>query len=131
MTRDTDRTTFLRRSLLLDGVASAACGALLLVAARPVSALIGLDAPGIPIAVGIGLLVYAAALFWNARRPLISRGEVLTAVMLNAAWVVASLVLIVDGPLTTLGNVLVAAVALGVLLFAVLEAIGLRRLREA
>lgn len=36
----------LRRSLPLDGAASAACGALLLVAARPVSALIGLDAPG-------------------------------------------------------------------------------------
>ncbi|MBI2203306.1 MAG: hypothetical protein HYU41_05585 [Candidatus Rokubacteria bacterium] len=131
MTRDTDRTTFLRRSLLLDGVASAACGALLLVAARPISTLIGLDAPGIAIAVGVGLLVYAAALFWNARRSRISRGEVLTAVVLNAVWVAASLVLIVDGPLTMPGNVLVAAVALAVLLFAVLEAIGLRRLREA
>ena len=35
------------------------------------------------------------------------------------------------GPLTTLGNVAVAAVALAVLGFAVLELVGLRRLREA
>jgi hypothetical protein len=33
----TDRAIFLRRSLQLDGIASALCGALLLLAARPVS----------------------------------------------------------------------------------------------
>jgi hypothetical protein len=41
--------------------------------------------------------------------------------------VVGSAVLIVDGPLTLIGNLAVAAVAAAVLLFAVLEVIGLRR----
>jgi hypothetical protein len=40
-------------------------------------------------------------------------------------------VLILDGPLTLVGNLVVGAVAVAVLLFAVLEIVGLRRLREA
>jgi hypothetical protein len=126
-----DRETFLRRSLQLDGIASALCGALLLLAAGPVSALAGLPGPGIARAVGAGLLVYAAALLWNAARATVSRGEALLAVVLNAGWVAGSAVLIVDGPLTLAGNLAVAAVAAVVLLFAVLEVVGLRRLREA
>ena len=126
-----DRATFLRRSLQLDGIASALCGALLLVAAGPVSTLAGLPGPGLARAVGAGLLVYAAALLWNAARATVSRGEVQLAVVLNAGWVAGSAVLIVDGPLTLVGNLAVGAVAVAVLLFAVLEMIGLRRLRAA
>jgi hypothetical protein len=81
--------------------------------------------------VGAGLLVYAAALLWNAARATISRGEALLAVVLNAGWVAGSAVLIVDGPLTLVGNLAVGAVAGAVLLFAVLEIVGLRRLRAA
>jgi len=51
--------------------------------------------------------------------------------VLNAAWVLGSIAVIELGPLTTLGNVAVAAVALAVLGFAVLEIVGLRRVREA
>jgi hypothetical protein len=126
-----DRATFLRRSLQLDGIASALCGALLLLAAGPVSALAGLPGPGIARAVGAGLLVYAAALLWNAARATVNRGEAFLAVVLNAGWVAGSAVLIVDGPLTLAGNLAVAAVAAVVLLFAVLEVVGLRRLCEA
>jgi len=131
MTRSTDHATFLRRSLQLDGIASALCGLIMLAGAPLISPLIGLTRPAIAMAVGGGLLVYAGALLWNARRPTISRTEVLVAVVLNAAWVAGSLVLIVDGPLTMIGNVAVAAIAAAVLLFAVLEGVGLRRLRAA
>ena len=124
-----DNTTFLRRSLQLDGAASGLTGALLVLAAPPISRLIGLSAPGIARAVGVGLLIFAAALLWNASRPAPSRGETMLAVALNAVWVVGSLVLIVDGPLTLLGAGAVAAVAAAVLGFSVLEVIGLRRLR--
>ena len=44
---------------------------------------------------------------------------------------ITSRALIELGPLTALGNVAVAAVALAVLAFAMLEIVGLRRLREA
>ena len=126
-----DRTMFLRRSLQLDGLASGLCGIALLVAASPVSRLIGLAYPTVAMVVGAGLVLFAAALFWNARRATISRVEAVGAVVLNGAWVLGSIVLIAGGPLTLLGNVVVAAVAAAVLAFAVLESIGLWQLSEA
>jgi hypothetical protein len=126
-----DRTTFLRRSLQLDGIASGLCGALLLLAAGPIAALIGLPGPGLARAAGAGLLVFAAALLWNAARATVSRGEALGTVVLNVAWVLGSAIVIVDGPLTLVGNLAVAAVAAAVVLFTVLEIVGLRRLRAA
>jgi hypothetical protein len=129
--RTADETSFLRRSLQLDGVASGLCGVLLLAAAGPVAPLMGLGSPGIARAVGALFVVFAAAVLWNAARATVSRGGALAAVVLNAAWVLGSAVVIVDGPLTALGNVAVAAVAAAVLLFAVLEAVGLARLRQA
>jgi hypothetical protein len=131
MVTQTDHSRFLRRSLQLDGVASGLCGAVLLFAAQPISTLFGLSTSGVARIVGGLLLVYAAALLWNARRLTVSRGETLLAVALNAAWVLGSLVVVVDGPLTLIGNAAVAAVAAAVLGFAVLEVLGLRRLREA
>ncbi|HEV8585086.1 MAG TPA: hypothetical protein VGT02_08960 [Methylomirabilota bacterium] len=126
-----DRTGFLRKSLQLDGVASGLTGALLLFGAAPVSALIGLSSPALARAVGAGLLVFAAALLWHAGRARVSRAEALGTVALNAAWVLGSVVVIEYGALTLPGNVAVGAVALAVLGFAVLEVVGLRRLREA
>jgi hypothetical protein len=122
-----DRTMFLRRSLQLDGVASGLCGVLLLAGAAPVSTLIGLAEPGFARAVGALLVLYAAALLYNGARATISRVEAVAAVVLNAGWVVGSAAVILAGPLTTVGNLAVAAVAAAVLLFAVLEVVGLAR----
>jgi hypothetical protein len=122
--------TFLRRSLRLDGLASGATGALLLIGAGPVSALIGLQSPAIARVIGALLAVYAAALLWNAGRASVSRGETLAAVVLNAAWVLGSIAVIELGLLSTLGNVAVGVVALAVLGFALLEIVGLRRLQD-
>src|SRR5262249_61527250 len=103
MTTFTDRSTFLRRSLQLDGLASGLCGALLLVAAPTIAAHFGIAGTGIPRAVGAGLLVFAAALLWNATRARGSRVETVFTVALNAVWVVGSLLLVVGGPLTGIG----------------------------
>jgi hypothetical protein len=130
MNTNPDRTTFLRRSLQLDGIASGLCGVLLLAAASPVSALMGLAGPGIARAAGALLMVYSAALLYNGARARVSWAEAMAAVVLNAGWVVGSAALILAGPLTVLGNLAVAAVAAAVLLFAVLEVVGLARLRE-
>jgi hypothetical protein len=130
MNTNSDRTSFLRRSLQLDGIASGLCGVLLLAAASPISAVIGLAGPGIARVVGALLVVYAAALLWNGARATVSRAEAVAAVALNAGWVIGSAVVILAGPLTQIGNLAVAAVAAAVLLFAVLEVVGLTRLRE-
>jgi hypothetical protein len=130
MNVNTDRTRFLRRSLQLDGIASGLCGVLLVVAASPISAVIGLAEPGIARVVGALLVVYAAALLWNGERATVSRAEAVAAVVLNAGWVIGSAVVILAGPLTLIGNLAMAALAAAVLLFAVLEVVGLTRLRE-
>jgi len=130
MNANTDRTSFLRRSLQLDGIASGLCGVLLVAAASPISAVIGLAEPGIARVVGALLMVYAAALLWNGERATVSRAEAVAAVVLNAGWVIGSAVVILAGPLTLIGNLAVAALAAAVLLFAVLEVVGLTRLRE-
>ena len=130
MTTQTDRARFLRRSLQLDGIASGLCGVLLVAAASPISAVIGLAEPGIAQAVGALLVVYAAALLWNGARATVSRAEALAAVVLNAGWVIGSALVILAGPLTLVGNLAVAAVAAAVLLFTMLEIVGLTRLRE-
>jgi hypothetical protein len=124
-------TSFLRRSLQIDGVTSGLCGLLLVADAVSISALIGLTRVDLARAVGALLIVYAAALLWNGARATVSRGGAVAAVVLNAAWVAGSAALILAGPLTGLGNLAVAAVAMVVLLFAVLEAVGLARLRRA
>ncbi len=130
MNANTDRASFQRRSLQLDGIASGLCGVLLVAAASPISAVIGLAEPGIAQVVGALLVVYAAALLWNGARATVSRAEALAAVVLNAGWVIGSAVVILARPLTLIGNLAVAAVAAAVLLFAVLEVVGLTRLRE-
>lgn len=130
MNANTDRTSFLRRSLQLDGIASGLCGVLLLAAASPISALMGLADPSIARLLGAFLMIYAAALLYNAARATVSRREAVAAVVLNTGWVLGSALVILAGPLTPVGNLAVAAVAAAVLLFAVLEAIGLTRLRE-
>jgi hypothetical protein len=130
MSAHADRTTFLRRSLQLDGVASGLCGVLLLAAAQPASTLMGLAGPGIARAVGALLVIYAAALLYNAARATVSRAEAVGAVALNVGWVLGSALVILAGPLTPVGNLAVAAVAAAVLLFTMLEIVGLTRLRE-
>lgn len=123
-------TSFLRRSLQIDGVTSGLCGLLLVADAASISALIGLTRVDLARAVAL-LIVFAAALLWSGARATVSRGGAVAAVVLNAAWVAGSAALILAGPLTGLGNLAVAAVAVVVLLFAVLEAVGLARLRRA
>jgi hypothetical protein len=131
MTTRTDRAAFLRRSLALDAVASGLCGLVLVLAAEPAAALMGLSAPGVLRAVGALLLVYAAGLLWTATRATVSGRGAGLAVILNAAWVAGSVVLVAAGSLTPLGDLAVAAVAAAVLAFALLQAVGLRTLRAA
>jgi hypothetical protein len=130
MSANSDRTSFLRRSLQVDGIASGLCGVLLVAAASPISAVIGLAEPDIARVVGALLVVYAAALLWNGARATVSRAEAVAAVVLNSGWVIGSAVVILAGPLTLIGNLAVAAVAAAVLLFTMLEVVGLARLRE-
>jgi hypothetical protein len=122
-----DSNRFLRQALTVDGVASGLSGLPLLVAPRAVADLAGAPSAGLVAAIGLGLVAFGALVLRNARREAPRRGEAVATIVLNVAWVVASLAVIEWAGLTTAGNWLVALVADAVLLFAVLETIALRR----
>ncbi len=124
----TDSPRFLRGALLADGVVSGLSGVVLLALPGTIAAFIGWSSPGILAMLGVALLIYSAALLRNARRETPERAEAAVAVALNIAWVVGSLGVITAGGLTTAGNWAVALVADVVLVFAILQVVGLRRM---
>ncbi len=84
-------------------------------------------------ALGVVLLLYAADLTWITSRPSLDVRFGWMAVILDVAWVVGSaIVLLTDAlAMTTAGNWLVAIIADVVLVFAVVQWLGIRRLRNA
>ena len=127
-TTDRDPQGLLRRALLVDAVATAGMGALLVAAPGLLDALFGL-----PVALlrgaGLALLPFAALLAWVARRPRIPAGLAWTLVIVNVLWAVDSVVLPLTGWIdpTALGAAFVVAQGLIVAAFAWLEWTGLRR----
>jgi hypothetical protein len=120
----------LRRTLQANAAFSSLSGIVSITGAQPLSQLLGANLSSLLIGMGIALLAYAAILLVNARRENIKLQEAWLAVVLDTAWVVGSVILIFAGTLTTTGNWLVAVVADVVLLFAVLQFFGIRRLQR-
>lgn len=120
----------LRRVLQANSAFSVISGVTLVAAAAPISRLFGVGQPAILIGVGVLLLAFAVGLFLNSRREALNETEVVTAIAMDAAWVAGSIILIGLGVLSTAGNWAVAILAAVVLLFAILQAIGFRRVRR-
>jgi hypothetical protein len=122
-----DRTRFLRRALLADGVVSGLSGLILVAAPRAVAGLIGTSA-GIVAAVGVSLLLYGFVLVRSARRETPRRAEAAVAVGLNVAWLLGTVAVVVAGVLTREGNWALILVGDVVLVFTGLEVVGLRKM---
>jgi hypothetical protein len=125
-------STLLRYALIGDAVASGATGLLLALGAGALTHLLGMPEPLMREA-GIVLLPYAAAVAYLGTRVTVSPRAVWAVILGNAAWVAASLVLLVGNIVapTTLGYAVVLAQALVVLVFAEAQYFGLRRSGEA
>ena len=121
-------STFLRRVLALDAVTSAAMGAVLMLAAAPLSSLLGLPVSLLTWS-GLSLLPFAAFVGWLAAREMPSRAGVWAVILCNVFWSVDSFVLLASGWVepTLLGQAFVVFQALVVALLAALEVFGLRR----
>ena len=128
----TTGSNLLRRVLQSDGVFEAVLGAILILGAKPLAPLFGLDAPAILIGVGIVLLISAALLFRIAAREPADRPTALSVAILNAAWVVVSAIVVLTGwlPLSTAGNWAVALIAGVIAVFAALQFYGVGQIRE-
>jgi len=120
----------LRTALLVNCIFSGLSGMILLFGFNRLSGFFGLHMPTILLAAGALLLVYAVALFLNARRVTVCQTEASLAVLVNVAWIVGSVGLLFVGSLSTVGNWTVTIAANIVLLFAVLQFYAIRRLRE-
>src|SRR5215204_5327545 len=103
---------FLRKSLMLDAVATGATAALLIAGAGLLDALLGL-----PVALmreaGLILVPFVAFVAWVGTREEVARGAVWTIIAANALWVAASIGLLVSGWVapTALGYAFVIAQA--------------------
>lgn len=117
----------LRSTLVINGISTVLCGLVLLAAPGTLAELLGLSAPTLLAVVGGGLVLYAAGLFWTARRHPIPDAAAWTAIVLDLGWVIGSVAIIEVGILTRIGAGLVALVAAVVLAFAVLQFVGVRK----
>ncbi|MGO4387194.1 hypothetical protein AB4Y85_06630 [Microvirga sp. 2YAF29] len=122
----------LRQALLADATTSAAFGFLMLIAAGPLGGLLGLPEMLLRIA-GLVLLPFAAFLAWLGLREQVQKPLVWAVVVVNALWVIDSILLLVSGWVqpTTAGYAFVIMQALAVLMYAEFQFIGLRRSAEA
>jgi hypothetical protein len=120
----------LRRVLRVDAVLSALTGLAMLAAAEPLAGSIGLPVDWTR-ALGVALLPWAGALAWLASRPAVPRGLVTTVIALNAVWVL-DCALAAAGVFASpqgFGVELLIVQAIGTLVLADLEWVGMRRAR--
>jgi hypothetical protein len=80
---------------------------------------------------GVSLIVFAAILWLNARRPTIKITDAWIAVVMDAVWVMGSYVLIFVVPFSGGGKWVVALVAELVLAFAIVQWLGIRKIRKS
>lgn len=120
--------SLLPSSLKLDSLVSAANGIAYVVGAAALDDLLG-PASGWLLAIGVFLIVYAAAVGFVGTRPMINRLHAGLVAEGNLGWVAASLAVLAFGwlDLTTTGQVWALLQAGTVAGFAVLQFLGLRR----
>ncbi len=106
-------------------------GLTILVAHDWVLRVLGLSDKITLIVLGISLIAFAATLVINARRKTVKVSDAWVAVMMDLAWVVGSYVLLFIVPFSTDGKWVVGVVAELVLAFAVLQWVGIRRIRKS
>jgi hypothetical protein len=120
--------SILRGALILDAVISGVTGLVMVFGAGLLEELLALPR-GLLRYAGVSLLPFAAMAGYVATREPLSRGSVRTVVALNAAWVVASVLLLVSGRIEPNGLgvafILVQAIAVGIL--ADVQYVGLRK----
>jgi hypothetical protein len=116
------REALLRLALRLDAVITGANGVAYLALANPLEDLLGLD-PALTRSIGAFLVLFAAAVWFTATRPAVSKGAVLAVIDANIAWAIGSIAFVVIGVSspTTVGSVWIVMQALVVGGFAALQ----------
>jgi uncharacterized membrane protein (UPF0136 family) len=127
-----DPSNFLRKALRGNGIFSLVTGVVMFAADGLVAALLGAyDHLDIIHFVGANLLVFAALLFFVASREAIPSNLVVAIIIADALWVLLSAIALATGMASGQGFWAVGLVSDVVLLFAILQGVGLRRSQRA
>ena len=126
-----ERQGLLKKALAGNALFSVVSGVAILSANRWLVKFLGLPEKVSLAILGVSLIVYAAILWFNARRPKIKITDAWVAVIMDVIWVVGSCALIFFVHFSLGGKWVVALVAELVLAFAILQWLGIRRVRES
>ena len=125
-----ERQQLLRMALMGNALFSTISALTLILAGQWVVRLLGLPEAVNLITMGISLLVFAVTLAVFARKKPIKVSDAWIAVVLDLAWVIGSYPLPFVVPFSTTGKWIVGIVAEVVLLFALMQWLGIRRIRQ-
>jgi len=125
-----ERQRLLKKALTGNALFSVVSGVAILFANRWLVKFLGLPEKVSLTILGISLIGYAALLGLNARRPRIRISDAWVAVIMDVVWVVGSYALIFAVPFSVGGKWVLAMVAELVLAFAVVQWLGIRRIRK-
>jgi pimeloyl-ACP methyl ester carboxylesterase len=117
-------------TLMANAIFSAMSGILLTLGGSRIAALLGLYPLVSLWPVGLTLLLFAGYVSLAARKTEPDVGATHAIIISDVLWVFGSVALILFGPLSADGNAAVAVVALVVLLFAVLQSVGIQEVRH-
>jgi uncharacterized membrane protein (UPF0136 family) len=129
MTSSTDNSQFLRKAFRANAIFSAISGIVFVVANGLVAAILNAyEAIGLIQIVGANLLAFSVALFFLASREEIARPLTLAVIAADGVWVLGSWLAVAAGLTSGGGMWAVLTVADIVLLFAILQWLGLRKM---
>lgn len=120
--------SLLRRSLMGNALFSLAAAMVALAAAGPLAAAFAVPTAWL-VVIGAGLVPFGLAVLHLGRRRDTDLRAVRIVVVMDALWVVAAAVILtVPGSMSPVGKLVLGLLTLGVIDWAVLQAIGMRRL---
>jgi hypothetical protein len=120
----------LKKALTGNAIFSVLSGLVILFANRWLVKFLGLPENASLAILGVSLIVYSVLLWMSAHRPKIRTTDAWVAVIMDAVWVVGSYVLIFVVPFSAGGKWVVGLVAELVLIFAIAQWLGIRKIRK-
>ena len=125
----TNNSSLLRNVLFGNSAFSFTSGLASVLFSKSIADFLGLSASWIILALGVGLILYGIEIFLAARAEPVNKALATFAVYADLAWVLGSAVLIFANlvDFTTAGKWAIAIIADIVLVFAILQYVGLRR----
>ncbi len=126
-----ERACLLRKALIGNALFSTLSGLTVILAHSWVIRILGLSKNINLLILGVGLIAFAATLVINARRPQVKTSDAWIAVWMDLVWVLGSYVLIFIVPFSMGGKWIVGVVAELVLVFAILQIVGIRKMGKS